>query len=118
MMFDEMRIKIKPKEILQINATIIAGLLILLTIIFISGKSLGDISENKVLQIPFGPEDWLYYVGSLFSTSCIFAVFALVYEDNDDIPKYKGKYKKLMVFSIASMLAGFVLAAFGFISFA
>ncbi len=81
-------IMITPKEILQIDATILAGILILLSLVFIGGKPIlleeleKDPSERTIIsEFTKTPVAWIYGIGVLFSLSAFFAFLAIFKED-------------------------------------
>jgi len=83
------------KEILQIDATILAGLLILTTIIPL------EIS-NTVQNVWTSQSSWAYWLGWGFALSAIFAIFASITKENTQIEK------SLHFLSTVSMLTGFI----------
>lgn len=85
------------KEILQIDATVLAGLLILTTIIPL------EIS-NSVQNIWTSQSSWAFWVGWGFSLSAIFAICASVVDEK----KRPEIEKKLRFLSMGFMLTGFI----------
>ena len=116
-------------QILQINATVIAGLLILFTIISIEAESIeekiervikeaenvNNVNKEEIERISNAmaelaeeknftnnPKEWIYFVGTPFAFSSILAVFYSLYEGTNS----KGE-RRLRMVCLASMAAGF-----------
>jgi len=112
-----------PKEIVQIDATILAGIMILLSLILTNPTSLENIeklSEDNPLIERFTetPAAWVFPIGGMFSISAIFAILMYFeeksHEENEKTGKNDNWYKLCKTMALGCMLIGFVLFALGF----
>lgn len=78
-------------QIIQIDATILAGILILLTLVFIGGESSliekleADKTERGLWdQFTKTPVAWIYGIGVFFSLSAVFAIAAIPKESDEE----------------------------------
>ena len=77
---------LKSKDILQIDATILAGVLILLTLVFAGNSNILDQLKNDDSERTFysefisSPVAWIYGIGVFFATSAFFAVLSSIQE--------------------------------------
>lgn len=85
------------REILQIDATILAGLLILTTIIPLE-------TSDSVESVWTRQSSWALWLGLGFSLSAIVAIFASVV----NVKKHPDLEKGLRFLSMAFMLTGFI----------
>ena len=85
------------KEILQIDATVLAGLLILLTIISLE-------PSDKIVSVWTSPNSWALWVGLGFSFSAILSICASVINEK----KHPIGEKNVRLASMAFMLTGFI----------
>ena len=78
---------LKAKEILQIDGTIIAGLLIFATFIFVAGENIEPEPKDEESFFPVwdnfveSPKAWSYGIGIFFVVSAFSAVIMSVKED-------------------------------------
>lgn len=85
------------KEILQIDATVLAGVLILTTII-----SFEEIATTQA-SVFARPNVWLFWSGGGFSLSALFAIIASFFEKKDTLAFFW-----LRLVSLSWMFAGFI----------
>ena len=109
---------LQSKDILQIDATVIAGILILLTLVFTSGERIQPtetIERGNILltlsAFAKTPVAWIYSIGIWFSFSAISATIMNFKENNGDKSRVFW-YSKF--FSIMFMILGFANLSIGF----
>jgi uncharacterized membrane protein HdeD (DUF308 family) len=93
-------VELSIKDILKINSTIIAGVFILLSLIF-SGDRPFELSANLAL--------FIYLIGSTFSLSSIIAIFVEIFA-NERLKKALYTISKIL------MIIGFVILFIGFVA--
>ena len=112
-----------PKEIVQIDATILAGIMILLSLILTNPASLENIeklSKDSPLIDRFTetPSAWVFPIGTMFSLSAVFAILMHVEEKSHEENEKRGKednwYKFYKIMALGGMLIGFGLFILGF----
>lgn len=117
---------LRAKEILQIDATILAGILILLTLVFSSNANLLEELEKDEAKRTFysefvnTPVAWIYGIGMFFSMSAVFAIVYSQKEEERDKPE-GGHYSLIFTltyfFSIGFMGIGFLVFLYAFLQF-
>ena len=112
---------IKPKDILQIDATILAGILILLTLAFSGNSNLleeleKDTSERTALsEFTNTPMAWVYGVGFFVSLSAISAIVISIIVTLKKIDKKSQNLKVINTIPLVFMGMGFLVFLYGFI---
>ena len=116
---------LSPKNILQIDATILAGILILLSLVFTNPSFLENI-EKVSDEEPFidrfskTPVAWVYAIGIFFSFSACAALLMNYQEDKEKKMQEKNNksddwYRAYRFLSLSSMFVGFATFFAGFI---
>jgi len=109
-----------PKDILQIDATVLAGILILLSLIFANPayfENVEKVTEEDPLidRFPKNPIAWAYSIGVFFSFSACTAIFMNHQEAKEKQNKSDDWYRRYKFLSLGSMLAGFATFFVAFI---
>jgi len=114
---------IKAKDILQIDATVLAGILILLTLIF-SGNAntldelAKDDSERTIYsEFTNTPVAWIYGIGVFFAISAIFAILSSIREKDtyDSVKEHSSDlFTATHFISLGAMFSGFVVFTYAF----
>lgn len=106
---------LKSSDILKINAPILAGVFIFLSIIFTKQDLVFSTDPNYVIPVLnfdiLDPRDWTYFVGFAFSVSSFSAIWGGIYEDFTE----KKRYRISMYIAWAMMLVGFLFLSIGFL---
>ena len=112
-----------PKDIIQIDATILAGIMILLSLILTNPAALENIekiSEDNPLFDRFTktPAAWVFPIGGMFSLSALFAILMHVEEkvhlENEKKGNSDSWYKICRLATLGFMAFGFLLFIAGF----
>ena len=117
---------LRAKEILQIDATILAGILILLTLVFSSNVNLLEELEKDEAERTFysefinTPVAWIYGIGVFFSLSAVVAIAYSLKEEERDEPErehYSFIFLVTYYLSIFFMVVGFLVFFYAFLQF-
>jgi len=99
-------VELSIRDILQINATIIAGVFILLSLMF-SGNTSFEIIRELAL--------FIYLVGGFFSLSCFSALRAESATDETKKKSYYETSKKIMTAGFVVLFLGFIIIGLYFV---
>lgn len=94
------------RDILQINATVIAGVFILLSLMFSGNSSFEGLKELGL---------FIYFVGGFFSMSCFLALFAELATDEIKKKSYHRTSKKIMTAGFVVLFLGFAIIGLYFV---